>query len=158
MSMTTQPRTSGGVPRTAMLLGYAGLLPQLLAVVLVLNGGQWSWVALAAGFAYAALIFSFLGGVWWGQALSMPEAPRWIYGAAILPSLVALALFTPWLFGARWPGPSLFWLGLLLGASPLVDRAIGAAQPRWMRLRWHLSLGLGGLTLVLAGLALTQGS
>ncbi|MGB3752568.1 MAG: DUF3429 domain-containing protein [Parerythrobacter sp.] len=156
--MTNQPPVTNDVPRLALALGYAGLLPQLIAVVLVVNGGQWGWVALAGGFAYAALIFSFLGGVWWGQALSMPQAPRWIYGAAILPSLVALALYMPWLFGARWPGPSLLWLGLLLGASPLVDRAIGDAKLRWMRLRWHLSLGLGGLTLVLAGLALTQGN
>lgn len=138
----------------ARWLGYAGLLPQLIALVLFLRGGEWGWIALAGSFAYASLIFSFLGGVWWGQALSNPAAPRWAFIAAILPSLLALALFMPWTLGWDWPGPSLLWLGVLIGLSPLVDPKLGMGGPEWMRLRWQLSLGLGALTIVLAILAL----
>jgi hypothetical protein len=48
------------------------------------------------------------------------------------------------------------WLGFFLLLSPLADRWLSArcALPAgWMQLRWHLSIGLGGLTLLLAGLA-----
>lgn len=140
----------------ARWFGYAGLLPQLIAVILVLRGGEWSWAAMAASFAYASLIFSFLGGIWWGQALTVADPPRWAFAAAIMPSLLALALYMPWIFGFDWPGPSLLWLGLFLALSPLVDRKLGIGGKEWMKLRWHLSLGLGGLTIVLAILALQQ--
>lgn len=144
------------LPSKARWLGYAGLLPQLIAVVLFLRGGEWGWIAMAGSFAYASLIFSFLGGVWWGQALSVPNAPRWAFVAAILPSLLSLALFLPWTLGWDWPGPSLLWLGLLIGVSPLVDRRLGLGGASWIQLRWHLSLGLGALTLLLGILSLQQ--
>ncbi len=142
--------------RKARLLGYAGLLPQVIALVLFTGGGEWSWIALAAGFAYAALIFSFLGGAWWGQALTMQDGRSWIYLAAVVPSLLALALFLPWTLGWPWPGPSMFWLGLLIMASPLIDRQIDPAAHAWLRLRWHLSIGLGALTFVLGILSLME--
>ena len=137
----------------ALRLGVAGLLPQAIAVFFVLTDPEQRWAALAIGYAYAALIFSFLGGVWWGQALSAKSMPDWIYLAAVAPSLIALATYIPWVIGADWPGPSLVILGLCLTLSPLVDRAIGAHSELpagWMRLRLILSSGLGVLTLVLA--------
>ncbi|UIP05960.1 DUF3429 domain-containing protein [Erythrobacter sp. SDW2] len=144
------------VPAAAQWLGYAGLLPQMIAILLVVQGGSLSWIALASSYAYAALIFSFLGGVWWGQALSHPGAPRWAFAVAVLPSLIGLALFLPWTFGSEWPGPSLLWLGLMLCLSPLVDRQLALGGKEWMTLRWRLSLGLGGLSVVLALLAMEQ--
>ena len=140
--------------RTVQLLGYAGLLPQAFALALFMWGGEWGWVALACAYAYAAVIFSFLGGVWWGQALASPNAPRWVFVAAIVPSLLAVALFIPWTLGWPWPGPSLFWLGLFLMASPLVDRELSPGMTKWVRMRWHLSLGLGAMTLILGMLSL----
>ncbi len=137
-------------------LGYAGLLPQLFAVILAWRGGEWGFVALAGGFAYAALIFSFLGGVWWGQTMAHSAAPRWGYLVAILPSLIGLALFLPWTLGWAWPDPALIWLGLLIAASPLIDRSLGLASAAFMRLRWHLSLGLGALTFALGLMAMQQ--
>ncbi len=79
----------------ARWLGYAGLLPQAIAIGLALHGGEAAYIALAGGFAYAALIFSFLGGVWWGQALASREAGAGTYILAVLPSLIGLALFLP---------------------------------------------------------------
>lgn len=136
---------------TARRLGLAGLLPQAAAFVAVLRDGPEHWTALALGFGYAALIFSFLGGVWWGQGLTLARPPRWIFAAAVLPSLIALMLWFPWMVGDTWPGPELIALGTLIVGSPLVDHAIGAAPAGWMALRWQLSLGLGILT-VLIGL------
>lgn len=137
----------------ARVLGLAGLLPQAAALAAVLHGGPAAWTALAAAFGYAALIFAFLGGIWWGVALGVHDTPRWAFGAAVAPSLIALVLWFPWMVGWPWPGPQLVWLGLLLALSPLVDRALGFAPPGWLALRWQLSLGLGGLSAAIGLLA-----
>ncbi|MGY6636946.1 MAG: DUF3429 domain-containing protein [Erythrobacter sp.] len=133
----------------ARALGYAGLLPQILCLGLVLIGHEWRYSALAGGFAYAAAIFSFLGGVWWGQAVQSGRATTGAYAIAVMPSLIAVALFMPWSFGWEWPGPALMYLGTLIALSPLVDRAMGFAAPDFLRLRWQLSAGLGALTIAL---------
>ena len=129
----------------------AGLL------ALVVGGGDaWRFGALALGWLYAALIFSFLGGLWWGLAAAAgPRAPGWLYCISVLPSLLALATLAPWLIGEPWPGPSLVWLGLGILASPLVDRriaALGLTPPWWLALRLLLSAGLGLMAIVM-GLA-----
>ncbi|MFN4018995.1 MAG: DUF3429 domain-containing protein [Erythrobacter sp.] len=133
----------------ARALGYAGLLPQFLCLAMVLTGHEWRYCALAGGFAYAAAIFSFLGGVWWGQAVQSGRATAGAYVLAVLPSLIAAGLFLPWTFGWEWPGPALLYLGALIALSPMIDRALGFAAPDFLRLRWHLSFGLGGLTIAL---------
>lgn len=133
----------------ARSLGYAGLLPQFLCIALILAGHEWRYSALAGGFAYAAAIFSFLGGVWWGQAVQSGRATTGAYFIAVMPSLLAVALFLPWTFGWEWPGPALLYLGALIALSPVIDRALGFAARDFLRLRWHLSLGLGSLTIVL---------
>lgn len=137
----------------ARMLGYAGLLPQIICVAMVVSGHEWRYSALAGGFAYAAAIFSFLGGVWWGQAVQSGRATTGAYCLAVMPSLIAVALFLPWTFGWEWPGPALAYLGAFILGSPLIDRALGFAAPDFLRLRWHLSLGLGGLTIALGMLA-----
>lgn len=134
-------------------LGYAGLLPQIIFITMILAEHEWRYAALAGGFAYPAAIFSFLGGVWWGQALASGRATGGAYILAVLPSLIAVALFLPWTFGWEWPGPALLYLGALILGSPLVDRALGLAGADFLRLRWHLSIGLGGLTIALGLLA-----
>lgn len=147
------PHTS--LTPAARALGYAGLLPQLICIALVLFESPYRYSALFMGFVYPAMIFSFLGGVWWGQAIAkLGDASAGVYGVAVLPSLLAAALFIPYLEGWEWPGPAMLYLGLFIAASPMVDRALGYAAPDFLRLRWHLSLGLGGLTIVLGFLAM----
>ena len=116
---------------------------------MVITGHEWRYSALAGGFAYAAAIFSFLGGVWWGQALQSGRATTGAYVLAVMPSLLAVALFLPWTFGWEWPGPALMYLGALIIGSPMIDRTLGFARGDFLRLRWHLSLGLGALTIAL---------
>lgn len=136
-------------------LGFAGLLPQAACLLAALVGPpEFRWTGLALGWGYGALIFSFLGGMWWGIAAAAQgrgeRVPRWLWGAAVTPSLLALATYAPWVFGLAWPGPSLIILGAMIAASVLVDRKLGAwVPPWWMRLRTVLSLGLGGMTLLL---------
>lgn len=50
------------LPRAALRFGFAGLLPQVIALFLVATDAEQRWSALAVGYAHAALIFSFLGG------------------------------------------------------------------------------------------------
>ena len=145
------------LPPVTRWLGYAGLLPQAAAVVVLLSGDlDWRFVALSSAFAYAALILSFLGGLWWGlAAASADRAPTWLWVASVVPSLFALVTAIPWMVGAAWPGPSLVALGLALVAALLVDRrivALGLAPRGWMALRMPLSLGLGGLSILAAAL------
>ena len=143
------------VPTVAQRLGYAGLLPQMAVVtVLVSHDPYWRFAALSLGYAYAALILSFLGGLWWGLAARQHEpVPAWVWIAAVMPSLIALASALPWAVGAAWPGPSLALLGIALIASLAVDvrlTRLGLAPSWWMRLRIPLSAGLGLMTLTAA--------
>lgn len=145
------------VPALPRWLGLAGLLPQFTCVAMLYAGpAEWREAALAIAFAYAALILSFLGGMWWGIAAAAPAAQRrkalgWLWIAAVLPSLVALACFLPWALGWAWPEPSLVMLGGALLVSLGVDAKLGALAPRWwMALRVPLSTGLGLATIAAA--------
>ncbi len=144
-------------PVWPLWLGLAGLLPQLLVVFALIGGNpEARFVALACGFAYAALILSFLGGMWWGLAAADGRrSPAWVWIAAVVPSLIALASAYPWMVGAPWPGPSLVMLGIALIGSLGVDwklRDLGLTPAWWLTLRIPLSLGLGGMTLATAWL------
>jgi hypothetical protein len=143
------------LPRPAVLLGLAGLAPQACCVALVVIAGPYQWIGLAAGCFYAAIILSFLGGLWWMAALLSGETRTWIYGLAALPSLAGWAALLPWNLGWPWPGPSLIVLGWVLLASPLADVAISrhvTFPAGWLRLRAAMAVGLGLLTLALAAL------
>ena len=145
------------VPALPRWLGLAGLLPQFTCVAVLYAGpAEWREAASAIAFAYAALILSFLGGMWWGIAAAAPAAQRrkalgWLWIAAVLPSLVALACFLPWALGWAWPEPSLVMLGGALLVSLGVDAKLGALAPRWwLALRVPLSTGLGLATIAAA--------
>ena len=145
------------VPALPRWLGLAGLLPQFTCLAVLYAGpAEWREAALAIAFAYAALILSFLGGMWWGIAAAAPAAQRrkalgWLWIAAVLPSLVALACFLPWALDWAWPEPSLVMLGGALLVTLGVDAKLGALAPRWwMTLRVPLSTGLGLATIATA--------
>jgi hypothetical protein len=137
---------------SARILGLSGLIPPAWATLTVFANAELRWGAMAIAYAYATIIFSFLGGVWWGLALKAERPMPWIYGIAVLPSLIGVATFLPWIWGYVWPAPSMVLLGLCIMASPLVDHLIGRMTNLpigWLKLRWILSLGLGGMTLLL---------
>lgn len=142
------------LPRAAFLLGLSGLLPQVALLVLTFSPTE-SLIGLTGGVLYAALILSFLGGLWWGIAAANPAAPLWLYAVAVVPSLFAFASSVPWLI-AQSLELSLVMLGCGLLATPLVDwrlRAMGLVPEGWLAMRVILSIGLGGLTLLLASVA-----
>lgn len=144
------------LPRPLVLLGLSGWLPQAVCVAVVALSAPYQWAALAAGCFYAAVILSFLGGLWWMAGLLDGERRAWIYVLAVIPSLAAWAALLPWIAGWNWPVPSLIALGALLLGSPLADAVLArhiTFPDGWLRLRAIMAGGLGVLTLVLAGLA-----
>lgn len=147
------------IPPLPRWLGLAGLLPQAACLLAVLVGPpEFRWTGLAVAWGYGALIFSFLGGLWWGLAAAAQArgeaVPGWLWFASVMPSLLALLTYLPWVLGLSWPGPSMTVLGIMIAASLLVDRKLGALAPDWwMALRVPLALGLGAMTLVLGVLA-----
>ncbi len=152
--MTIEPSGRHRLPPLARVLGFAGLLPQAAAVAVLLAGdADQKTAALGLAYAYAALIFSFLGGVWWGLAAAMGlKAPKWVWIASVAPSLLALAT-SVWMAGSD-PAVALVVLGVFVAASVLVDlklKAAGLTPEGWLALRAPLAIGLGVLTLV-AGL------
>ncbi|NMN04944.1 MULTISPECIES: DUF3429 family protein [unclassified Novosphingobium] len=148
------------LPRPLVVLGLAGILPQAFCLVMALSGGEARWTALAAACCYAALILSFLGGLWWMAGLLGGVTAPWFHALAVLPSLIGWAMLLPWCVGAPWPAPELVTLGLLLLASPLADRALArhmaqnlALPAGWQPLRVIMATGLGTLTILVGLLA-----
>lgn len=140
------------VPPLARWLGLAGLLPAAAAVALLLLpvAAEVQQLAAQAGALYAALILSFLGGTWWGLAARAGVVPAGVWVLAVLPSLAGWAVLMA-LAPAR-----IVALGVLLLVCLMVDRLLvieGIAPGWWMRLRVPLSVGLGGLTILLGVLS-----
>lgn len=138
----------------ARWLGFSGLVPQiLLAAVTIAGPASAAPAASGLSLTYAALILSFNGGAWWGL-VSRSHAPvrGSVWLAAIAPSLIAFAALGAWAIGQS-PRLSLFVIGAaLIGALGFDHRleANGLCPRGWLRLRTPLSLGLGGLTLLIA--------
>ncbi len=142
-------------PIAAMLLGYAGLLPPIIAVAVRLIDPAKGGMMLALALFYAALILSFLGGMWWGAVsarVSGAALSLWL-AIAVVPSLVALAAGAV-LFASVLSAAAIVAAGLL--GSLLVDMALiraGHVPAWWMKLRVPLSVGLAALTLLTGLLA-----
>lgn len=158
--MPERPGRGGGgrlVPPLPRALGAAGLLPQGLAALLSALDPpllRAAGVLLASG--YAALILSFLGGMWWGLAAAAASPPpRWLWLAAVAPSLWALASLAAGV-AVGLPRLALLPLAAAILLTPLIDRRLvrdGLAPHWWMRLRVPLSAGLGLLTAIVAMLS-----
>lgn len=136
----------------ARMLGFAGLLPQLAALLLVattLDAALGTLMALA----YAVVILSFIGGIWWGFAMRRGPGSEALAVIAVVPTLIGSALVLMRIGGLP-ADLTLIALGCVLLLTLLVDRRLvrdGDAPPGWMGLRVPLSMGLGALT-ILAGI------
>ncbi|MFN3435555.1 MAG: DUF3429 domain-containing protein [Sphingomonas sp.] len=144
----------GSVGESPLILGYAGLLPQVAATATCGFGGAGDLGPMFA-FGYATLILSFLGGIWWGFAMHAATGQGRIATWSVLPSLFGATLILLTIAHIL----SLAWALVLLGSAViitllidrrLVDRHIAPAG--WMALRIPLSVGLGTLT-ILCGIA-----
>lgn len=140
------------IASAARTLGYAGLLPLALCIAGLVLLPMHRALLLGAGFGYAALIFSFLGGLWWGQGVARGAVSAGLFGIAVLPSLIGWGLMLLQYFGWTTEAALLVLAAAIL-ASPAVDLVLARRQATvkgWIALRLQLSAGLGLLTLGLA--------
>lgn len=155
MTDVIEPTAIVRPPVAALLLGYAGLLPPIVAVAVRLIDPLQGGMVLALSLLYSALILSFLGGMWWGAVSARVAGAAlslWL-GIAVVPTLVAL-LAGAVLFRSVVSASAVVAAGLL--GSLLVDMALvraGHVPVWWMKLRVPLSVGLGALTLLTGLLA-----
>ena len=134
------------IPRSALLLGLAGLLPFLwgAATVLVPDLADWGMRAIGPRFAgpfvllsYGTVILAFMSGVLWGFATRAEgQVAATGYALSVLPAL--------WAFFFVGGGPVsaatylIFGFVGLLGLDWLFWRQ-GLAPAWWMRLRVGLT-------------------
>ena len=134
------------IPRPALLLGLAGLIPFLWgALTVVLPGlAEWGTEVLGPRFVgpyvqlfYGAIILAFMSGVLWGFAA---QASGWQgYALSVLPAL--------WAFFMTGGGADRAAAALIVGFLGLLalDRHYwkrGLAPQWWMRLRVLLTLAV----------------
>ena len=142
-------------PIAALLLGYAGLLPPIVAVAVRLIDPAKGGMMLALALFYSALILSFLGGMWWGAVAARVTGAAltlWL-AIAVVPTLVALVAGAV-LFASVLSAAAIVAAGLL--GTLLIDMALvraGHVPMWWMKLRVPLSVGLAALTLLTGLLA-----
>jgi hypothetical protein len=141
------------IPRSALWLGIAGLLPFIFSLATVLSPDlaqvtlHWigpRFVGPYVGLAYGTVILAFMAGVLWGFAVRAQSGLY--YALSVIPALWAF------FFVGGGPVQAALWLAAgfvgLLGLDWLFHRH-GLTPPWWMALR------LGLTTVVVACLLAT---
>jgi hypothetical protein len=147
------------IPRAALLLGLAGLLPFIWGVAtfwsdavhqLAMSTLGPRFVAPYVSLTYGAIILSFMSGVLWGFATHARESEAGIfYALSVLP-----ALWVFFLFGEGVVSSTRFLIAgfiFLIGLDWLFWRQ-GLAPRWWMRLRAMLT---GAVVLCLSPFAIS---
>ncbi len=144
------------IPRAALILGLAGLMPFIWGTATELSPALADWgmrhlgprfIGPYVGLAYGTIILSFMSGVLWGFATRAAGQIAAIgYGLSVIPALWAF------LFVGAGPVNSAIWLALgfvlLIGLDYMFCQR--ALTPEWwMRLRTGLT------TVVIACLMVT---
>ncbi|WP_143595862.1 DUF3429 domain-containing protein [Tropicibacter naphthalenivorans] len=130
------------IPRSALILGLAGVIPFAWGALTVISGDLAGWGLRALGprfigpyvqLFYGAVILSFMSGVLWGFATKVEgERAAVGYGLSTLPAL--------WAFFMTGGGPTSAGLSLIFGFLGLLvlDWQFwrwGLAPAWWMQLR-----------------------
>ncbi|WP_108813497.1 DUF3429 domain-containing protein [Loktanella sp. Alg231-35] len=134
------------IPRSALILGLAGLIPFLwgTATVLSVDLSSWGQTNLGARFIgpyvqlfYGAVILSFMSGVLWGFATKATgQMATAGYALSVIPAL--------WAFFMTGRGPTTAAMNLIVGFLGLLLLdwhfwRLGLAPPWWMHLRGLLT-------------------
>lgn len=134
------------VPRSALILGLAGLLPFLWGAATVLRPelALWGQMNLGGRFIgpyvqlfYGAIILAFMSGVLWGFATKATgQMATASYVLSVIPAL--------WAFFMTGGGPTTAAVNLIVGFLGLLLLdwhfwRLGLAPPWWMHLRGLLT-------------------
>jgi hypothetical protein len=138
------------IPRAALVLGVAGLLPALVFLGAALFGPVvWRDQVFLLATLYAAVILSFLGGTWWALSCTKPDHPNItpLLAFSVIPPLAA------WIAAFYLTRASLILMAVLFVAGLAVDHRLlklGLAPPWWFDLRLPLSAAMAILSLLIA--------
>ena len=139
------------IPRSALILGLAGLLPFLWGVVTIQSAAAAEltlatvgprFIGPYVGLFYGAVILSFMSGVLWGFATRAEgQVAATGYALSVLPAL--------WAFFVTGGGPVSAAIGLMAGFAGLLGLdwlfwKQGLAPAWWMKLRLILTVGVLG--------------
>lgn len=143
------------IPRSALLLGWLGVVPfATLAMATLVLGPAEASRAVAGLLLYAAIILSFMGGVQWGLSIvRQAEPPAELARRLTIAVLPALAAFAMASLPTR---AALLGLAAVFGALLVYDLTTvrsGIAPPWYGRLRIQLTIAVALCLLVTAGLA-----
>ncbi|MCZ4353187.1 DUF3429 domain-containing protein [Roseovarius aestuarii] len=134
------------VPRSALILSLAGLIPFVWGAITVMHPGLADWTIATIGprFAgpyvmlfYGAVILAFMSGFLWGFATKLDGSQATMgYVLAVIPAL--------WAFLTTGGGPDSAGLSLIAGFIGLLGLdwlfwRYGVAPVWWMQLRVLLS-------------------
>jgi hypothetical protein len=127
------------VPRVAVVLGVAGVIPFVAAAIVLWVSETHRLMAVTGGIAFGAVVLSFLGGIRWGTAIG-PFSPRRIareFTFSVLPAIAGwFALLIPFL-----PALCLLIAGFLLQALWDVVSVENGKLPGWFgKLRMMLTI------------------
>jgi hypothetical protein len=134
------------IPRPALLLGLAGLIPFLWSAATHLSpalmgwAGQWlppMFLGAYVGLTYGTVILSFMSGVLWGFATRAEEGATPAYALSVIPALWVFFMVTD-----ASANSTIFlaagFVGLLFLDATYV--AWGLAPRWWLRLRVMLTV------------------
>jgi hypothetical protein len=137
------------IPRAALILGLAGLIPFVWSAITELSPAAFDrtvallgprFVGPYMGLSYGTIILAFMSGVLWGFATRATGRQAALgYALSVTPALWAF------FFVGDGPTSSAIWLAtgfLLLLALDAMFAERGLAPPWWMRLRLVLTAGV----------------
>ncbi|WP_324751500.1 DUF3429 domain-containing protein [Roseovarius sp. Pro17] len=134
------------IPRSALILGLAGLIPFLWGAITVLQPSLADWTIRSIGprfsgpyvmLFYGAIILAFMSGVLWGFATKLEGTQASAgYALSVIPAL--------WAFFTTGGGPSSAGISLMAGFIGLLGLdwlfwRYGVAPGWWMYLRVPLT-------------------
>lgn len=88
---------SSTIPKTALLLGYGGLIPFVtLSIATWILTSHWLVEVHEALLLYASIILTFMGAIHWGVAMTRSSVPNSVHlSISVIPALIAwFAFFT----------------------------------------------------------------
>lgn len=129
------------LPLTAIVLGYAGIIPFVVLAVCIAAGIDLAELGftdpVAALTGYGAVIISFIGAVHWGVALhSAAQKQNILFIYSVLPSLAA------WVWLLSSGKTALIGMGLTIVAMFFIDRWLlsNIVPQAYLKMRMYLSI------------------